>query len=323
MLDARVLARHRRPPAADARGRHGGDRHRPAHHLSRPLALPDRHRAPGAGRRGRAAEAAGGARARSSPPRACSTPARKRPLPFLPEVIGVVTSPTGAVIRDILHRLADRFPRHVLVWPVPVQGEGAARAGRRRHRRLQRACSPGGAVPRPDLLIVARGGGSLEDLWAFNEEIVVRAAAGSHDPADLRRRPRDRHDADRLRLRPPRADADGGGRDGGAGARRAAGRRHAGWARLGRAMARITERRGCASKASAAACRAQPSSSPSASSRSTTAWSGCSMPAGYFQRRQDQVAHLVRHCASSASRSRPIVCIFATQLISLRPGCGA
>ncbi len=106
---------------------------------------------------------------------------RKRPLPFLPEVIGVVTSPTGAVIRDILHRLADRFPRHVLVWPVLVQGEGAA-------EQVADAISgfnglaPGGPVPRPDLLIVARGGGSLEDLMAFNEEIVVRAAAASEIP---------------------------------------------------------------------------------------------------------------------------------------------
>src|SRR5690349_16608160 len=108
-------------------------------------------------------------------------PARKRALPFLPEVIGVVTSPTGAVIRDILHRLRDRFPRHVLIWPVPVQGEGAkeqiatAIAG-------FNALTPGGVIPRPDLLIVARGGGSLEDLWAFNEEIVVRAAAASAIP---------------------------------------------------------------------------------------------------------------------------------------------
>ncbi len=108
-------------------------------------------------------------------------PARKKPLPFLPEVIGVVTSPTGAVIRDILHRLRDRFPRRVLIWPVLVQGEGAknqiaaAIAG-------FNALRPGGAIPRPDLLIVARGGGSLEDLWAFNEEVVVRAAAESRIP---------------------------------------------------------------------------------------------------------------------------------------------
>src|SRR5215470_7501744 len=106
---------------------------------------------------------------------------RKRRLPFLPEVIGIVTSPTGAVIRDILHRLADRFPRRVLLWPVLVQGDGAkeqiaaAIAG-------FNAIRPGGPVPRPDLLIVARGGGSLEDLWAFNEEIVVRAAAASTIP---------------------------------------------------------------------------------------------------------------------------------------------
>ena len=106
---------------------------------------------------------------------------RKRPLPYLPQVIGVVTSPTGAVIRDILHRLADRFPRRVLLWPVLVQGEGAAAqvaAAIEGFNRLE----PGAGLPRPDLLIVARGGGSLEDLWAFNEEIVVRAAAASEIP---------------------------------------------------------------------------------------------------------------------------------------------
>ncbi len=105
----------------------------------------------------------------------------KRPLPFLPSVIGVVTSPTGAVIRDILHRLADRFPRHVLVWPVLVQGEGAKdqiAAAIEGFGRL----APDGPLPRPDVLIVARGGGSLEDLWAFNEEEVVRAAAASPIP---------------------------------------------------------------------------------------------------------------------------------------------
>ncbi|MGA3304697.1 MAG: exodeoxyribonuclease VII large subunit [Stellaceae bacterium] len=106
---------------------------------------------------------------------------RKRPLPYLPEVIGVVTSPTGAVIRDILHRLRDRFPRHVLVWPVPVQGENAAAAVAAAIEGFN-ALKPGGGVPRPDLLIVARGGGSLEDLMAFNEEVVVRAAAASQIP---------------------------------------------------------------------------------------------------------------------------------------------
>lgn len=108
-------------------------------------------------------------------------PARKRPLPFLPEVIGVVTSPTGAVIRDILHRLGDRFPRHVLVWPVLVQGEGAAEQIAAAIRGFG-ALPAGGPVPRPDVLIVARGGGSIEDLWAFNEEAVVRAAAESSIP---------------------------------------------------------------------------------------------------------------------------------------------
>lgn len=103
-------------------------------------------------------------------------PARKRAIPFLPRTIGVVTSPTGAVIRDILHRLADRFPVRVLVWPVLVQGQGAAEQVAAAVRGFS-AMAPDGAVPRPDLVIVARGGGSIEDLWAFNEEAVVRAVA--------------------------------------------------------------------------------------------------------------------------------------------------
>lgn len=107
--------------------------------------------------------------------------ARKQLLPWLPEVIGVVTSPTGAVIRDILHRLEDRFPRRVLVWPVKVQGEGSAEQVAAAIHGFN-ALPEGGAIPRPDLLIVARGGGSLEDLWSFNEEIVVRAAAESMIP---------------------------------------------------------------------------------------------------------------------------------------------
>ena len=107
--------------------------------------------------------------------------ARKQALPYLPEVIGVVTSPTGAVIRDILHRLADRFPRHVILWPVPVQGEGAAERIAAAIEGFNRL-GEGDDAPRPDLLIVGRGGGSLEDLWAFNEEIVVRAAAASDIP---------------------------------------------------------------------------------------------------------------------------------------------
>jgi exodeoxyribonuclease VII large subunit len=107
--------------------------------------------------------------------------ARKQLLPWLPEVIGVVTSPTGAVIRDILHRLEDRFPRRVLVWPVRVQGEGSAEQIAAAIRGFN-ALPEGGRIPRPDLLIVARGGGSLEDLWSFNEEIVVRAAADSMIP---------------------------------------------------------------------------------------------------------------------------------------------
>lgn len=106
---------------------------------------------------------------------------QKQDIPHLPDVIGVVTSPTGAVIRDILHRLSDRFPRHVLVWPVLVQGDGA-------ENQIANAINgfnmlgENGPCPRPDLIIVARGGGSLEDLWCFNEELVVRAAANSEIP---------------------------------------------------------------------------------------------------------------------------------------------
>ncbi len=107
--------------------------------------------------------------------------ARKRPLPFLPRVIGVVTSPTGAVIRDILHRVSARFPRHVLVWPVRVQGEGSAAEVARAIRGFS-GLATGGAIAVPDLLIVARGGGSLEDLWGFNEEVVIRAASESRIP---------------------------------------------------------------------------------------------------------------------------------------------
>lgn len=108
-------------------------------------------------------------------------PARKQLLPFMPRVIGVVTSPTGSVIRDIIHRIKDRFPLHVVVWPVRVQGDtcgaevAAAVEG-------FNALEPGGAIPIPDLLIVARGGGSLEDLWGFNDEALARAVAASHIP---------------------------------------------------------------------------------------------------------------------------------------------
>ncbi|MFM5925260.1 MAG: exodeoxyribonuclease VII large subunit [Novosphingobium sp.] len=108
-------------------------------------------------------------------------PERKRALPFLPRTIGVVTSPTGAVIRDILHRLSDRFPVRVLVWPVLVQGQGSAEQVAAAVRGFG-ALAPGGAVPRPDLLIVARGGDSIEDLWGFNADVVVRAVADSPIP---------------------------------------------------------------------------------------------------------------------------------------------
>ena len=106
---------------------------------------------------------------------------RKRAIPFLPRRVGVVTSPTGAVVRDILHRLLDRFPRDVLVWPVRVQGETAAAEVAAAIAGFD-ALPPTGPVARPDVLIVARGGGSLEDLWAFNEEVVVRAAAACTIP---------------------------------------------------------------------------------------------------------------------------------------------
>ena len=106
---------------------------------------------------------------------------RKRPLPYLPRVIGVVTSPSGAVIRDILHRLTERFPVHVLVWPVAVQGE---RCGPEVAAAINgfSAMPVDGTIPRPDVVIVARGGGSVEDLWGFNDEAVVRAAAASTMP---------------------------------------------------------------------------------------------------------------------------------------------
>jgi exodeoxyribonuclease VII large subunit len=106
---------------------------------------------------------------------------RKKKLPYLPRIIGVVTSPTGAVIRDILHRLDDRFPTRVLVWPVRVQGETAAAEIAAAVTGFN-ALTPDGKISRPDLLIVARGGGSIEDLWSFNEEIVVRAVAASAIP---------------------------------------------------------------------------------------------------------------------------------------------
>jgi exodeoxyribonuclease VII large subunit len=107
--------------------------------------------------------------------------ARKKPRPFLPKVVGIVTSPTGAVIRDMLAGFKERFPTRVLIWPVRVQGEGSAAEVAAAIRGFN-ALEPGGKIPRPDVLIVARGGGSLEDLWSFNEEIVVRAAAESRIP---------------------------------------------------------------------------------------------------------------------------------------------
>src|ERR1700722_2645426 len=154
--------------------------------------------------------------------------ARKQLLPYLPDVIGVVTSPTGAVIRDILHRLAERFPRHVLVWPVRVQGDGAAEESAAAIRGFNAIGDDDGSglalgLPRPDLIIAARGGGSIEDLWAFNEEIVVRAAAESLIPLISAVG----HETDITLIdfvadrRAPRADADRGRGNGGAGPHRA------------------------------------------------------------------------------------------------------
>jgi exodeoxyribonuclease VII large subunit len=108
-------------------------------------------------------------------------PARKRPLPAMPTVIGVITSPTGAVIRDILHRIRERWPCRVIVWPTVVQGEVAAAQVAAAIAGFN-AIAPGGRIPRPDVLIVARGGGSVEDLWPFNDEALARAAAASTIP---------------------------------------------------------------------------------------------------------------------------------------------
>ncbi len=108
-------------------------------------------------------------------------PERKQLVPYLPEVIGVITSPTGAVIRDIIHRISDRFPRHILIWPVRVQGETCASEVANAIEGFN-SLEPDGNIARPDVLIVARGGGSLEDLWGFNEEIVARAASMSEIP---------------------------------------------------------------------------------------------------------------------------------------------
>jgi exodeoxyribonuclease VII large subunit len=108
-------------------------------------------------------------------------PERKQPLPFLPTVVGVITSPTGAVIRDILHRIRDRWPCRVIVWPVVVQGDAAAAQVSVAIRGFD-ALTAGGAIPRPDVLIVARGGGSVEDLWPFNDEALARAVVACRIP---------------------------------------------------------------------------------------------------------------------------------------------
>ncbi|WP_375633883.1 MULTISPECIES: exodeoxyribonuclease VII large subunit [unclassified Bartonella] len=106
---------------------------------------------------------------------------KKKPLPYMPRILGVVTSPTGAVIRDIIHRISDRFPLHILVWPVRVQGETSGREVAVAVEGFN-ALGPGGLIPKPDLIIVARGGGGLEDLWGFNDEAVVRAVYESSLP---------------------------------------------------------------------------------------------------------------------------------------------
>jgi exodeoxyribonuclease VII large subunit len=107
--------------------------------------------------------------------------ARKRPLPTHPQVVGVITSPTGAVVRDILHRIQDRWPCHVVVWPVVVQGDRAASEVAAAIRGFN-ACVAGGIMPRPDVIIVARGGGSVEDLWPFNDEALARCVSSGEIP---------------------------------------------------------------------------------------------------------------------------------------------
>jgi hypothetical protein len=144
-------------------------------------------------------------------------PRAQAPIPYLPEVIGVVTSPSGAVIRDILHRLRDRFPRPVLIWPVAVQGQECARRWPPPSAASTR-CPSGRPIPRPDVLIVARGGGSRSRISGASTRKSWCARRRPGDPADLGGRARDRHHADRLCRRPARADAHGGGRTGGAGA---------------------------------------------------------------------------------------------------------
>ena len=108
-------------------------------------------------------------------------PEHKKPIPYLPQIIGVITSPSGAVIKDILHRLSDRFPSHVYIWPVAVQGQGSAKQIADAVDQFN-LLTDKTDIKRPDLLIVARGGGSLEDLWSFNEEIVVRSVFNSEIP---------------------------------------------------------------------------------------------------------------------------------------------
>ena len=105
----------------------------------------------------------------------------KKPIPYLPKIIGVITSPSGAVIKDILHRLSDRFPSHVYLWPVAVQGEGSANQISNAIDKFNQLTDET-SIKKPDLLIVARGGGSLEDLWSFNEEIVIRSVFKSSIP---------------------------------------------------------------------------------------------------------------------------------------------
>ena len=200
---------------------------------------------------------------------------RKRPLPYLPEVVGVITSPSGAVIRDILHRLRERFPRPVLLWPVTVQGPNCAAevAAAIRGFNAIRAGRAGAAAGRADRRArwrVARGSVGLQrgDRGA--------GGGGEPDPADLGGRARDRHDADRPRRRPAGADADGGGGDGGAGAARAAGGDGAlrGAAAVGggaRAWRRAPS--GCAT--SAGRCRGRRRWSPSGRSGSTACRCGC------------------------------------------------
>ena len=255
MLDAVCWRDDRDPPRHQARRRDGGGVHRRASPPIPAARNTSCRRHDRARRDRRPAEAARGP-APAARRRGLFAAERKKKLPFLPEVIGIVTSPTGAVIRDILHRLADRFPRRVLLWPVAVQGEGAAAqvaaaiAGFNRLRRRRR-----GAAARSAHRRARRRQPRRSDGVQRGDRRARRRRLG--DPADLGGRARDRHDPDRPRQRPPRADPDRRGRDGGAGAARPDRR-----ARRQGARGSPAACRGCFAERAAASCRARRAACP-------------------------------------------------------------